>query len=98
MCRAFSCNRQVWGVTYGLPNLFTFDDTRIFVHSNNEQHQKNEMWTFRGIQQNKEAFNLIAQKIKDDEDKFIEIWYARELQKVLALRDGKTSLLQLAGP
>lgn len=56
------------------------------------------MWTFRGIQQNKEAFNLIAQKIKDDEDKFIEIWYARELQKVLALRDGKTSLLQLAGP
>ncbi len=56
------------------------------------------MWTFRGIQQNKEAFNLIAQKIKDDEDQLIDIWHARELQKVLASHEGKTSLPQLAGP
>ena len=35
------------------------------------------------IQQYKSAFDLIAKDIKDDEEKTIEVWYARELQQVL---------------
>ena len=35
------------------------------------------------IQQYKAAFDQIAKTVKDDDDNAIEVWYARELQKVL---------------
>ena len=35
------------------------------------------------IQQYKSAFDVIVRTVKDDDGKDVEVWYARELQKVL---------------